>query len=179
MYQCIRAYQYHFTRGTFLWIGSPLHTSFPDIIAANLSQSDQVLLLLYAVSMYVTQRMMPQSDPAQAEMQKTTALMMSVFFFMFFQQYHYPSAFVLYWLISNVLSTVTQMYFMRQGDVPPPGTVPILPRDGGPSGNPVFLSSGGKDGAPRPGQSARTLRSVQGTPRGAITPKVYPKKKRR
>jgi len=172
MYQCVFAYQYHFTAGTFLWIGSPLHARFPDVIAANLSQPDLLLLFLYSVSMYVTQRMMPQTDPTQAEMQKTTALMTSVFFFMFFQQYHYPSAFVLYWLISNLLSTATQMYFMRRGDKAPAGVVPVLPTDGGSNGSGTF-DSGKVNGA------ARSMRSVQGTARGVIAPKVYPKKKRR
>ncbi len=180
MYQCVFAYQYHFTAGTFLWIGSPLHKQFPDIIAADLSQPDEVLLFLYAVSMYVTQRMMPQTDPTQAEMQKTTALMTSAFFFIFFQNYHYASAFVLYWLISNLLSTATQMYFMRRGDGTPPGTTPIMPSDGGGNGanlpngkTPPQLSGGSANGTPR------SLRSVQGTARGVIAPKIHPKKKRR
>jgi YidC/Oxa1 family membrane protein insertase len=179
MYQCIRAYQYHFTAGTFLWICPYMHHQFPALIAANLSQADQILLFLYAGSMYVTQRMMPQTDPAQAEMQKTTAAMTSIFFFMFFQQYHYPSAFVLYWLISNILSTATQLFFMRRGDTPPPGTIPVLPSDGdssflnGKSGNGTLIKEGAGSG------SARTMRSVQGTSRGVIAPKVYPKKKRR
>jgi YidC/Oxa1 family membrane protein insertase len=171
MYQCVFAYQYHFTAGTFLWIGSPLHARFPDLIAANLSQPDLVLLFLYSVSMYVTQRMMPQTDPTQAEMQKTTALMTSVFFFMFFQQYHYPSAFVLYWLISNLLSTATQLFFMRRGDSTPPNAIINLPSDGGDKG--TGISNGSSNG------SARSMRSVQGTARGVIAPKVYPKKKRR
>jgi YidC/Oxa1 family membrane protein insertase len=173
MYQCVFAYQYHFTAGTFLWICGPMHARFPDLVGANLSQPDLVLLFLYSVSMYVTQRMMPQTDPNQAEMQKTTALMTSVFFFMFFQQYHYPSAFVLYWLISNLLSTVTQLYFMRRGNTTPPGAVIKLPSDGSRDGNGVVESNGNSNG------SARSMRSVQGTARGVIAPKIYPKKKRR
>jgi YidC/Oxa1 family membrane protein insertase len=180
MYQCVRAYQYHFTAGTFLWINPTFHARFPDIIGANLSQPDLVLLFLYAGSMYVTQRMMPQTDPTQAEMQKTTALMTSVFFFMFFQQYHYASAFVLYWLISNMLSTATQMYFMRRGDTTPPGTVVVMPSDGAGGGN-GNGSNGSSNGAThgKAEGSARSMRSVQGTARGVIAPKVYPKKKRR
>jgi YidC/Oxa1 family membrane protein insertase len=181
IYQCVQKYQYHFSAGTFLWIGSPLHKLFPAFVAENLSQQDMVLLLLYAVSMYVTQRMMPATDPAQAEMQKTTALMTAAMFFIFFQNYHYPSAFILYWLISNILSTATQMYFMRRGDTTPAGTVVVMPPDGdtGPhsgggssrNGGPVLL--GPSNG------STRTMRSVQGTQRGVISPKIYPKKKRR
>jgi YidC/Oxa1 family membrane protein insertase len=176
MYQCVRMYQYHFTDGTFLWIGSSLHAKFPDYVAANLSQPDQVLIVLYAASMYVTQRMMPQTDPTQAEMQKTTALMTSMVFFFIFSQGHYASAFVLYWLISNIFSTATQMYYMRQGDTTSPAAKTVMPSDGAVlvnSSNGASPSKNSNNGSPR------SMRSVQGTARGVIAPKVYPKKKRR
>lgn len=185
MYQAIVQYQYHFSHGTFLWI-NPVTSAwankfYPGLVGKNLMEQDLILLLIYSVSMYVTQRMMPQSDPSQAEMMKTQSLMMSVFFFIMFIQWHFPSAFVLYWLFSNILSTVTQLYYMRGGEVPPPGVQPVLPRDGeGPNGGKGGTLPAGAslvaEGAPT--RKAPTAKPA-GTARGIIAPKNHPKKKRR
>ena len=146
-----------------------------------------MLLLLYCISMYVTQRMMPASDPAQAEVQKTTALMTSIFFFYIFSSYHFASAFVLYWLISNILSTLTQMYFMRKGLYAPSGVKPNFPSDGDKSivdvrnGSAPPKSNGNGAGfleAPA-GADVKHYSAKPGTAKGTISPKIYPKKKRR
>lgn len=184
MYWAVRVYQYHFTGGTFLWIGSPLSHHFPDFLAPNLGQQDIPLLLLYSASMYVTQRMMPATDPQQAEMQKTSALMMSVFFFIMFVNYNFPSAFVLYWLISNILSTGTQMYFMKKGDIAPPGTAPMLPSDGdisnGKNGNGSKAAPLLPNGSTKKIAGANGEKEPEGTAKGVIAPKkVHPKKKKR
>ncbi len=184
MYHAVWLYQYHFSNGTFAWINPTTHRLFPAIIGANLADQDIILLGLYSISMYVTQRMMPAADPAQAEMQKSTALMSSVFFFIFFQNYHFPSAFVLYWLISNVLSTLTQLYFMKQGLIPPRGTMPILPSDGDNStGSGANGSSNGFGKivmeAPQSGSPMLNGNGTGGAAKGVIAPKVHPKKKRR
>jgi hypothetical protein len=156
-------------------------------------EPDYALLLLYCVSMYVTQRMMPASDPSQAEVQKTTALMTSVFFFWIFQSYHFASAFVLYWLISNILSTMTQMYFMHKGLIPPRGAMASFPADGdkgvddfrngnGKSPRTPQTSGGGAAAfldAPAGGDDRKHYAGKPGTAKGTISPRVYPKKKKR
>lgn len=123
MVQMISVYQYHFTHGTFLWIGSGLSHLFPAYIGLNLGQQDWPLLLLYAGSMYVTQRMMitPSLDPQQAETQKMMTIMSPFMTTYFFANAHYPSAFVLYYFTFNILSTAQQKYYMRKraGDVSP------------------------------------------------------------
>jgi YidC/Oxa1 family membrane protein insertase len=181
MYQAIVQYQYHFSYGTFLWVNDTTaawaHKIYPGIIGRNLMEQDMILLLIYSASMYVTQRMMPATDPSQAETQKTTALIMSVFFFVMFIQWHFPSAFVLYWLFSNILGTVTQLYYMKQGDHAPLGVTPVLAGDGdtavsGRNGNSKSLTNGT---APRKNPTAKPA----GTARGIIAPKTHPKKKRR
>jgi len=176
MYQAIVQYQYHFSNGYFLWINPETavwaNKIYPGLVGKNLMEQDMILLLIYSISMYVTQRMMPPADPSQAEMMKTQSLMMSVFFFIMFIQWHFPSAFVLYWLFSNVLSTVTQMYFMKQGEQPPPGVSPMLPADGDPPSAPA-------GGVSRlPGRKSPTAKPA-GTARGIIAPKTHPRKKRR
>ena len=140
LYYMIRLYQYQFSHGTFLWIGSGLAHLFPNILGINLGQADWPLLILYAGSMYITQRMtiQPSMDPQQAETQKMMTIMTPFMTTYFFYQYHLPSAFVLYYLIFNILSTSQQKYYMRKraGDAPPAGSgggdggskrIPLLP----------------------------------------------------
>ncbi|MDR3710479.1 MAG: YidC/Oxa1 family membrane protein insertase [Capsulimonadaceae bacterium] len=189
MYQAIVQYQYHFSHGTFLWINGATATwaqhIYPGVVGRNLAEQDMILLFIYSISMYVTQRMMPATDPTQAESQKMMSGMMSVFFFIMFIQWHFPSAFVLYWLFSNILGTATQMYFMKQGDSTPPGSTPLLPPDGeiaSRNGNGKSLRLSG-DGATASSDAAPARRTSSAKPagasRGVIAPKNHPKKKRR
>jgi YidC/Oxa1 family membrane protein insertase len=111
----IRLYQYQFVHGTFLWIGSPLSHMFPAYLATNLGQVDYPLMLLYGGSMFLQQKMMPPpADPAQAEQQRSMALMSPIITIFFTIQYHWPCAFVLYYLIFNLLSMAQQKYYMKK-----------------------------------------------------------------
>ena len=100
-----------------------------------MGQPDWPLLILYAGSMYVTQRMTitPAMDPQQAETQKMMTIMTPFMTTYFFMQYHYPSAFVLYYLTFNILSTAQQKYYMRGMPLPVggAGTGPAILLDGG------------------------------------------------
>ena len=125
LYYMIRLYQYQFSHGTFLWIGSGLAHLFPSILGINLGQPDWPLLLLYAGSMYVTQKMTitPSMDPQQAETQRMMTIMTPFMTTYFFYQYHLPSAFVLYYLIFNILSTAPAevLYAEASGGCPKRG----------------------------------------------------------
>lgn len=115
IYQTIRAYEFQFARGDFLWIGSRLAEKF-DFIAPSLADPDWPLLLLYGFSMYLSTRMStPAVDRQQAEQQKMMSILMPAMFVLIFN--YFPSAFILYWLVLNVLTT-TQQYFMLQKPVP-------------------------------------------------------------
>ncbi len=205
MYNAVRLYQYKFNHGTFLWINPISHRLAPTFLGANLSDQDIVLLALYAGSMYVTQRMMPVSDPQQAEMQKSTALMSAVLFFVLFQNYHFPSAFVLYWLFSNVVSTIVQLIVMRQsGYGPSSNAAPVVAGGGGTGalGRLIAAAPGNGAGAEivqgqlmdgaSTGNGASNGGAVSGVgsrkaltngsgaeTQGTIAAKVHPKKKRR
>ena len=157
LYYMIRLYQYQFSHGTFLWIGSGLSHLFPSILGINLGQADWPLLILYAGSMYITQKMtiQPSMDPQQAETQKMMTIMTPFMTTYFFYQYHLPSAFVLYYLIFNILSTSQQKYYMRKraGDAPSAGSggdggskkLPVLPNGSG-GGLSKLLSNGNGNG---------------------------------
>jgi YidC/Oxa1 family membrane protein insertase len=176
MYHAVWLYQYRFSQGTFLWICPAVHKLAPSIFGANLADQDIVLLFLYSVSMYVTQRMMPATDPSQAEMQKSSALMSSVLFFFLFQNYHFPSAFVLYWFFSNIVTTIVQKFVMRRSsfmNLPP---LPEPPSDG----DSTELNQ--RNGSGKMIADANTSTSngaTPGTARGMIAPRTHPKKKRR
>jgi YidC/Oxa1 family membrane protein insertase len=113
LYYTIRMYEYQFSKGFFLWINPYLAERFPGIVGANLGQHDLPLLLLYAISLYITQRLTPVSDPAQAEQMKMTSLFMTVFMLYMMYTWHFPSAFVLYWFVSNILMTAQQLRYMK------------------------------------------------------------------
>ena len=98
---------------------------------------DYPLLLLYAFSMYVSQKLtaMPAADPQQQQMQNTMALMMPVMFTFLFASL--PSAFILYWFAYNVLITGHQYLLMRRPlpsleeeaqAAPPAGPAPARPQ---------------------------------------------------
>ncbi len=197
MVQMISVYQYHFTHGTFLWIGSPLSHLFPAYIGLNLGQQDWPLLLLYAGSMYVTQRMTitPSLDPQQAETQKMMSVMAPFMTTYFFANAHYPSAFVLYYLTFNILSTAQQKYYMRKraGDAPP-GSGPRIGGSGSSGGSTILLNGGTTNGSgngsqrvPAGSLSENTSNGSKAYTNGAAPtakgvlapPKVHSKKKRR
>jgi YidC/Oxa1 family membrane protein insertase len=193
LYYMIRLYQFQFVHGKFLWVGSALSARYPDFIAPNLGQQDIPLLILYALSMYVTQKLTitPSLDPQQAEQQKTMAVMTPFLSTYLFLQWHLPSAFVLYYLIFNILSTAQQKYYMRRrhADIHGEPEVDRLLDSG--SGNAIALN-GSKAGITTLNGNGSKLngngskpngnRSNGATPnaKGVIGPsKIHPKKKRR
>jgi YidC/Oxa1 family membrane protein insertase len=102
LYQAIMAFRLQFEGHGFLWVD-------------NLSAPDRPLLVLYLVSMVVSQRLttMPTADPQQQQTQKMMAYMMPIMMAFMFQTF--PSAFILYWLMFNILSTLQQYLIMRGG----------------------------------------------------------------
>jgi YidC/Oxa1 family membrane protein insertase len=101
IYRAVDMYKHQFRNEGFLWIGS-------------LAESDMILLILYAGSMYLSMRLTttPSADPQQQQMQNMMAIMMPFMFLLLFRGL--PSAFILYWFALNVLSTAHQAYILRQ-----------------------------------------------------------------
>ncbi len=114
VYNAIYRNNDNFQHATWLWIGSPLSHSFPQVLAQNLYAPDMLLLLLYAVSMYFSVKLTTNSgmmDEQQAQMINTQAMIMPVILFFIGRTWH--SAFILYWLSYNVLSVAQTVLFMR------------------------------------------------------------------
>jgi membrane protein insertase Oxa1/YidC/SpoIIIJ len=81
----------------------------------SLAHPDIPLLVLYAISMFISVRLSstPPADEQQKQMQRITTLMSPMFALFLWS---YPSAFILYWFTYNALSTVLQWRMMKASD---------------------------------------------------------------
>ncbi len=125
LFYTIQQYEFQLQNGTFAWIGSGLshmsHVTIPAwvpggggqvwLTAKNLAEPDLILVVLYLISMYFSTKM-SSMDPSQAEQQKMMAIMMPLMFGFIFAAY--PSAFLLYWLVLNVLQMGQQYLIMHR-----------------------------------------------------------------
>lgn len=122
MIQLINNYQFHFRDATFLWInGSTAKISLnwpPPLngaIGHHLGEQDLILLLFYAGTMFVQMKLTPPpTDPTQAEQQKMMTTLMPVIYFVMMLQYQLPSAFVLYYFVSNLFGVGQQWLINRR-----------------------------------------------------------------
>jgi YidC/Oxa1 family membrane protein insertase len=158
VYYAIRLYEYHFSHGKFLWIGSGLSHQYSAYMATDLAKFDIPLLVIYALSNYLTMKLNPPTDPTQAQTQKTTSVMMTVMLFYMFMKYQWSAAFIFYWLILNFISAFQQYnYIYKPNKLKASiGTTNILTSsDRGPSGTlaearPLTPVPGGTAARPRP-----------------------------
>ncbi|MCE2938964.1 MAG: YidC/Oxa1 family membrane protein insertase [Armatimonadota bacterium] len=147
VYQCMWKYKFEFTKGSFLWVhpGADKFLGIP--MGANLGEPDFILIFLYGVSMVVTTLLQPVTDSGQTPpiriagkeipQQRFIGLLIAVVFSvtMFFWP-GLPSAFVLYWIFTNILSTVQSLIEYR---LPLAELVPVQSVKGGalPGGSPI------------------------------------------
>ena len=110
VYYGIRHYIAHFQHVHFLYLPSLAN---PDTILIGGAPLPGPLLILYAASMYFTQKLisMPAATPEQQQQQRLMAIMMPFLMLMIMQSL--PAAFILYWLLQNVLMTGHQYLIMR------------------------------------------------------------------
>ncbi len=98
-YFMIRLYAYQFNKIGFLWIKS-------------LAQPDLPLFVIYVVSLFLSMWLTSPSDPQQRQQSMMMSIMMLFFFIMFFR--FLPSAFIFYWLLLNIATTVQQWLVMKK-----------------------------------------------------------------
>ena len=81
----------------------------------SLARPDIPLLVLYAISMFISVRLSatPPADEQQKQMQKMTTLMSPLFALFLWS---YPSAFIMYWITYNVLSMIFQWRMIKKSD---------------------------------------------------------------
>jgi len=118
LYRTIISIKTEFIDHTLLWTqnavggGATLFTDTSFLWMPSLLAPDMPLLIMYAISMYVSQKltMMPTADPKQEETQKMMTIMMPLLFTFMFKSF--PAAFILYWLVYNILTTAQQYPMM-------------------------------------------------------------------
>lgn len=98
-YFMIRLYAYQFDKIGFLWIKS-------------LAQPDVPLFIIYVISLFVSMWLTSPTDPQQRQQSMMMSIMMLFFFIMFFR--FLPSAFIFYWLLLNIATTVQQWLVMKR-----------------------------------------------------------------
>ena len=110
VYYAIRHFLFRFENVPFLYIKSLAN---PDVLLINGVSWPGPLLLLYAASMYFTQKLisMPAATPEQQQQQKMMSIMMP--FMMLLIMKPLPAAFIFYWFLQNVLMTGHQWLIMR------------------------------------------------------------------
>jgi len=104
IYRGIRDYVVQFDGASFLWVH-------------NLSQPDMPLLVAYAISMFLFQKMTEKmnpaasADPQQAQQQKMMAYLMPAMFFFLFRGL--SAAFILYWVRANLVYFCEHLWYRR------------------------------------------------------------------
>ncbi|MBC5805194.1 MAG: hypothetical protein DLM53_02005 [Candidatus Eremiobacter antarcticus] len=152
VYHAIQIHNDAFKNAHWLWIGSSLSHSVPNVLATSLSESDHVLLVAYALSMYLSIKLTPtmSTEPQQQQMMKMQAFMMPVMLYVLGSLYHWSSAFILYWFGFNVLSMLERWYIMRMPSRIPkpledtPATLAGYPRDCPECHKPLTIVKGSK-----------------------------------
>lgn len=147
IYYCMVSYRFEFQKGTFLWINGDLGAASGGWIGRSLGDMDYILILIYGISMVVTTLLTPVSDPTNARQQRLMGIGIAVFFSIGMFFWPLPSAFVLYWIFLNVLSTFQSLRAYR---LPMPPLTKVSTAAGGaialngngPISNKVFEQTG-------------------------------------
>ena len=159
IYQCMLLYRFEFTKGYFLWI-HPGSGSFLGVpLAPNLGEKDYIIILIYGVSMIVTTLLTPVSDPSNIRQQRMIGISIAAFFSIIMFFYPLPSAFIVYWVFTNILATAQSLYVYRMPVAPlepvqtsAGGAIPTTGRDasnGKATVDPGFFGKTGKASAKR------------------------------
>jgi YidC/Oxa1 family membrane protein insertase len=105
VYQAVAAYIGRFEGTSFLGI-------------RNLADPNLILLIFYAISMYLSQKLTtpPSADPQQQQMQRMMTFITPVIFLVMFK--NMSAAFILYWFSLNVFMTGHQYYILKKHPLP-------------------------------------------------------------
>jgi YidC/Oxa1 family membrane protein insertase len=113
IFNCMLHYRFEFEKGTFLWVSPSSHAT-NNFFAPNLGSTDNLLIVIYAISMLISQFLAPVSDPNNMKQTRLIGMAVAglVSVSMFF--FPLPSAFVLYWIFLNIFATIHSLWIYRQ-----------------------------------------------------------------
>jgi YidC/Oxa1 family membrane protein insertase len=153
IYQCMLLYRFEFTKGYFLWI-HPGSSSFLGLpLAPNLGERDYLIIIVYGISMVITTLLTPVSDPTNVRQQRMIGISIALLFSVMMFFWPLPSAFVVYWVFTNILATAQSLYVYRMPVAPleqvqttAGGAIPTTSRDlnGKTNVDPGFFGKTGK-----------------------------------
>ncbi|MDQ2987063.1 MAG: YidC/Oxa1 family membrane protein insertase [Armatimonadota bacterium] len=159
VFMAMGSYRFDFINGTFLWINEASAAANPGIFAPNLGEMDVPLVILYGISM-VVQALISVNDPATAKQARMIGIGTGLLFtVLFLTVLPYPSAFLIYWITSNILTSV-QSFMVSRMPIPPlvektdeqmkksPLFGGLTPKDGPTANGNNSISSAPKTGAP-------------------------------
>ncbi len=131
VYWGIRHYIWNFQNVHFLYLTSLAN---PDTLMIHGTPFPGPILILYAASMYFTQKLisMPAATPEQQQQQRMMSVMMPFLMLMIMQSL--PAAFILYWFLQNVLMTGHQWLIMRPHRAADAAAAAAAQAAGGPPG---------------------------------------------
>jgi len=142
VYWMVQDFEYQFTYGKFLWVGSDWGAKF-WWIAHNLAQFDVPLFVVYLATTIIYSLMQPKpADPQQAQQQKMMMFMMPLMFGFMMWTYKWSSAFMLYWLVLNLVSMYQSWVLNRMFGLNNPAA---LATAGGSPGSGPGAGPGGRD----------------------------------
>lgn len=118
VFQSMLHYRFEFANGLFLWVNPSTSAATNGILAANLGQTDYLMLVIYGISMVIATYLQPITDPNNAKQQRMMGIGVSVMVTVMMFFYPLPSAFVLYWIFLNIFSTFQSLRAYRLA-VPP------------------------------------------------------------
>lgn len=161
VYQSMHHYKFEFVKGTFMWIhpGADRFLGIP--LAPNLGERDYILVFIYMLSMISSTLLMPVSDPTNVRQQRIMGVGIAVVFSIFMFFYTLPSAFVLYWIFTNILSTAQSLLSYR---LPVPELKKIQSVEGGKVIDTDSSPAGSKNGSTN-GSISPDFFGKKGTPK--------------
>jgi YidC/Oxa1 family membrane protein insertase len=110
----VRDYEYQFVNAQFLWVGSA-YSKTVWWLGDNLAQFDVPMFVIYLFSTVAFSLLQPKpADPQQAQTQKIMMFTMPLVFGWFMWAGQWSSAFMLYWLVLNMVSMYQSWTLMRQ-----------------------------------------------------------------
>lgn len=182
MFRLIQAYEIHFTHGHFLWITpSVAHSAIGQrlMLGSDLAHLDIPILILYALSMWISMKLAPSPDPQMAAQQKQMSIMMTGMMVWWFIQTRWSSAFLLYYLVQNILSTWQQYVYIYKPNKSKGSDASVT--------YPASASASSSGSASKPSSGVRDVTFTDkktgevGTPRSnaAVTPANRPRPKRK
>jgi YidC/Oxa1 family membrane protein insertase len=105
VYNMVRYYEYQFSKGYFVWIGSEWSHEWPMWLGKNLASFDVPMFALYLGSTLLFSLLQPPpADPQQAQQQKIMMIFMPLIFGVMMWFNKWSSAFMFYWLTQNLVS---------------------------------------------------------------------------